>query len=127
MVSVPGLGRVFLRESGEVAREGQEVIGTDGVDVGGVTRGDAAGRVETNDGVVGVTVQDREEGVGSESIPRDRVVWETDEVDEFGGDPGVGDTNNVWGVVDEVAEGWWWAVELLLDAGEYLFDRGGGS
>ena len=56
MVAVAGLGRVFLSESGKVARERQEMVRADRVDIVGKTRGDAAGRMQTNDGIVGVTV-----------------------------------------------------------------------
>ena len=44
-----------------------------------------------------------------------------------GGDAGVGDTDNVGGVVCVVAESRRCAAELLLDASENIFDRGSGS
>ena len=72
-------------------------------------------------------MENREEGIGGESVPGDEVVRETNEVDQFGGDAGVGDTDNVGGVVCVVAESRRCAAELLLDASENIFDRGSGS
>ncbi len=57
--------REILVESVCVARERQEVIRANRVDVLRETRDNATGRVETDDGIVGVTVQDRKERVVS--------------------------------------------------------------
>jgi hypothetical protein len=103
------------------------MIGPNRVDVLRETGDNATGRVETDNGIVGVTVQDRKERVVSQSVARDNVVGEVDKRDQFGGDAGIGYANNIGWVMGVNTETRGGALELTLDARKDFGHGRGGS
>jgi hypothetical protein len=104
------------------------VVRANRVDVLRETGDNATGRVETDDGIVGVTVQDRKERVVSQSVARDNVVGETDKRDQFGGDAGIGYADNIGWVMGVNTETRGGALKLALNTcKDFGHGRGGGE